>query len=273
MENIFDVENMSEEEAEKTARTLGWRPKEEFNGDGTKFTDAKVFLDKANTNIPMLRENAKKIEQRNRMLEEKLNTVNEQIQALTKRAEEADRLGYERAIRDIEARQRKAVAEGDVDAFDDLQKQKEALNVKTTPQTQTQKPIDINEQIAIQVFESQNPWFKADAELNQDMCGFVLGIKNRNPNMPMADVLEMAKQRTIKANPDKFTEQKANAVLSSGGNGAKMSYASIPAAEKAGFDRELEKNVHDMELRGVAKEKIEQFKKEYQKNCLDLYSK
>ena len=274
MDNIYDVENMSEEEAESQARALGWRPKEEFNGEADKFTDAKTFLDRANTNIPMLRENAKKIEQRNRKLEEQLESVTKQLQALNKRADDAERAGYERAVREIEARQRKAALDGDVDEYDNLQKQKEGLNMRQA-QTQTQQPtqpqLNIEEQIAIKVFEENNPWFNTDPDLNEDMCGFMLGIKSKNPDMPLSAVINKAKEKTIKANPDKFNTNKANSVLSSDNVGGRMSYASIPAADKANFDRELEKNIRDLEIRGVAKEKIEQFKKEYQKNCLELY--
>lgn len=272
MDNIYDVENMSDEEAESQARLLGWRPKEEFNGDDTKFTDAKTFLDKANTNVPMLRENAKKIDARNRQLEEQIKSMNEKLQALTKRADEADKLGYERAIREIEARQRQAVENGDVEAWDNLQKQKQDLNKNPIHpgNTPINQGIDINDQIAIQVFEQSNPWFKKDPDLNEDMVGFIMGIKSKNPDLALSEVLERAKERTIKANPDKFAEKK-NAVLSSSSEGGKKSYASIPAADRAVYDRELERNIRDMEIRGVAKEKIEQFKKEYQKNCLEAY--
>lgn len=272
MDNIYDVENMSDEEAETKARSLGWRPKEEFNGDDDKYTDAKTFLDKANTNIPMLRENARKIEQRNHRLEEQLKSMEEKLSALTKRADEADKAGYERAVREIEARQRKAVAEGDIDEYDNLQKQKENLNIRTVPQSEpTNQGLSTSEQIAIQVFEANNPWYRADEELADDMNGFLLGIKSKHPEMPLSEVIERAKERTMKANPEKFSTNKANSVLSSNGTGGRMSYASIPAADKANFDRELERNVRDLEIRGISKDKIEQFKKEYQKNCLEMY--
>ena len=273
MDNIYDVENMSEEEAEAKARSLGWRPKDEFNGDEDKFTDAKTFLDKANTNIPMLRENARKIEQRNHRLEEQVKSMEEKLSALVKRADEADKAGYERAIREIEARQRKAALDGDVDEYDNLQRQKENLNVRTpAPQPEPKnQPLSTSEQIAIQVFEANNPWYRKDEELNADMNGFLLGIKSKYPEMPLSEVIERAKERTIKANPEKFSTNKANSVLSSSGSGGRISYASIPAADKANFDRELEKNIRDLEIRGVSKEKIEQFKKEYQKNCLEMY--
>lgn len=273
MDNIYDVENMSDEEAETKARALGWRPREEFNGDDDKYTDAKTFLDKANTNVPMLRENARKIEQKNQRLEEQIRSMEEKLQILTRRADEAEKAGHDRAIREIEARQRKAVADGDVDEYDSLQKQKESLSVRQAPQMRPEQPtnqLSTSEQIAIQVFEQANPWFRQDEDLNEDMSGFILGIKSKHPDMPLSEVLERAKEKTIRANPDKFST-KANSVLSTGGTGGRMSYASIPAADKANFDRELERNIRDLEIRGVAKEKIEQFKKDYQKNCLEMY--
>lgn len=275
MDNIYDIENMSDEEAESKARSLGWRPKEEFNGEDDKFTDAKTFLDRANTNIPMRLENARKIDQKNHRLEEQIRTLTQQMQDLTRRYDEADKRGYERAVREIEARQRKAVADGDVDEYDNLQKQKENLSVQIqqpTPQPQKQE-ISVQDQIAIQVFEENNPWYKQDEELNEDMNGFLMGIRAKNPDMSLSEVIQRAKEKTIKTHPEKFNDRKANSVLSSDNVGGKLSYASIPAADKANFDRELEKNIRDLEIRGVAKEKIEQFKKDYQKNCLEMYSK
>lgn len=273
MDNIYDVANMSEEEAQSKAYELGWRGKEEFNGDPEKFKDAKTFLNEANNNIPMLRENFKKIEASNRRLQEQFEKMGAEVAQTNRRLEEAERRGYENAIKDIEARQRKAVEDGNLSEFDDLQKQKEQLNVKPLKQAPEQKGIDINEQIAIQVFESQNPWFRKDAELNQDMRGFIMAIKTSHPEMPLSEVLEKARERTIRVNADRFRETtRSNEVISStGSTSQRLSYATLPAEDKAVFDREWSYMENELRLQHKTDEQIEQSKKRYQKNCLEMY--
>lgn len=274
MDNIYDVANMSDEEAQSEAYKLGWRGKEEFNGDPEKFKDAKTFLNEANNNIPMLRENFKKIEASNRRLQEQFERMGAEVAQTNRRLEEAERRGYENALKDIEARQRKAVEDGNLSEFDDLQKQKEALGTKPQKQTQqTKGGLDINDQIAIQVFESQNPWFRKDAELNQDMRGFIMAIKSSNPDMPMAEVLEKARERTIRVNQDKFRETtKSNEVISTtGSTSQRLSYATLPAEDKAAFDKEWAYMERELRLQRKTDEQIEQSKKRYQKNCLEMY--
>lgn len=274
MDNIYDVANMSDEEAQSKAYELGWRGKEEFNGNPEKFKDAKTFLNEANNNIPMLRENFKKIEASNRRLQEQFERMGAEVAQTNRRLEEAERRGYENALKDIEARQRKAVEDGNLSEFDDLQKQKEALGTKPQKQTQqTKGGLDINDQIAIQVFESQNPWFRKDAELNQDMRGFIMAIKSSTPDMPMAEVLEKARERTIRVNQDKFRETtKSNEVISTtGSTSQRLSYATLPAEDKAAFDKEWAYMERELRLQHKTDEQIEQSKKRYQKNCLEMY--
>lgn len=279
MDDIYDVANMTDEEAQSKAHELGWRSQEEFNGDPEKYTDAKTFLSKANQNIPMLRENYRKIEASNRRLQEQLEKMNEQMAQTNKRFEEAESRGYEAALRDIEYKQRKAVEDGDVSRWDELQKQKDELKpIKYTQPQQPQKPsngLSDQDKTAITVFEMQNPWFRNDIDLNEDMRGFLFAIKSKNPEMSMVDALEKAKDRVVRANPDKFKEQiRSNAVLSSSGaTSGKLSYATLPAEEKAVFDREWAHMENELKLRGVSPEKIEQSKKQYQQYALESHSK
>lgn len=276
MDNIYDVENMSDEEAESKAHALGWRPKEEFSGDPDKFTDAKTFLSKANDNIPMLRENYRKVEAQNQRFQEQLETLTKEVSVFTKRLEDAERRGYERAVKDIEAQQRAAAMSGDLDKYDELQKRKDELAVKGEAQTQENQrngtannSLSMEDQIALAVFQNQNPWFRQDPELNEDMSSYVLGIKSRNPNMAMAEVLEKAKQKVVKANPEKFADnRKNNEVLSTTGSAAgKLSYAGLP--NKAIYDSEWAYMEREMRVKGKSDTEIEKFKKAYQANCLN----
>lgn len=278
MDNIYDTEHMSDEAAEAKAYSLGWRNQEEFNGDPEKWTDAKTFLNKANDNIPMMRENFRKIEAQNRKLQEQLNEMTQKQAEFLKRQEEAEEKGYKRALADIEAKQREAVEAGNLEQFDILQKRKAELSGNYLKERETEKPrqsevgIPVADQIAITSFEQQNRWFREDPELNADMRGFVLSLKSRYPELSMIEILEKAKERTVKANPDKFST-KATEVLS--GNQApgvkKVSFASLPAEDRAAFEREWDYTEREMRIKGFSADKIKAQKEQYQKDCLSLY--
>ena len=273
MENIYDVENMSDDEAESKAHALGWRSKDEFSGDPEKYTDAKTFLNKANENIPMLRENYRKIDAQNQLFKEELERLKSQVSDTNKRLEDAERRGYEKAVKDIEEQQRLAALSGDLEKYDRLQEQKKALaNVETQQQPQmpmTNQPIPLDDQIALAVFQNTNPWFIHDVELNADMSAYILSIKSRNPNLPMSEILEKAKARVVKSNPEKFGElKKTNEVLpTSGSTGKTSSYGELP--ERAAYDNVWNKMERSMRVKGMSETDIEKAKKTYQANCLN----
>lgn len=274
MENIYNVDAMSEEDAESEAYKLGWRSKDEFSGDPEKFTDAKTFLQKANENIPMLRENYKKINTQNQRFAEQIEQLTKQMAGVNQRLADAERKGYEKAIADIEAAQRAAALDGDMEKYDALQKRKDDLTPKgnATPQTQTQtrgEELPIEDRIALEIFQSQNPWFRQDSELNEDMCSFVMGIKSRNPNISMSEVLQRAKDKVVKANPQKFAGQKSiNDVLTSTtSTPSHSSYGELK--DKAIYDNEWAYMEREMRIKGKSDAEIEKFKKNYQANCLN----
>lgn len=272
MENIYDVDAMSDEEAANKAHALGWRDKDEFSGDPEKFTDAKTFLQKANENIPMLRENYRKIDAQNQRFSEQIEQLTKQIAGVNQRLADAERKGYEKAVADIEAAQRAAALDGDMEKYDALQKRKDDLAPKGTTnpvQTQTRgEELPIEDRIALEIFQSQNPWFRQDSELNEDMCSFVMGIKSRNPNISMSEVLQRAKEKVVKANPQKFAGQKSiNDVLTStASTPARSSYGDLK--DKAIYDSEWAYMEREMRIKGKSDAEIEKFKKSYQANCL-----
>lgn len=280
MDDIYDTENMSDEEAEARAHSLGWRNQEEFNGEPDKWTDAKSFLKKANENIPMMRENFKKIDAQNRRLQAKLDEVTRRQAELVQRQQEAEARGYQRAMAEIEAMQREAVEAGNVEQYDRLQKKKSDLAGNYFPkapdqpaETPQNEGLPLADQVAIAAFEQQNRWFREDPELNADMRGFVMSIKSRNPEMALSEVLEKARERTVKANPEKFKE-KSTEVLS--GNqapgGKKTTFAALPAEDRAVFEREWAFTEREMKIKGVSADKIKAEKEKYQKECLALYA-
>lgn len=73
---------MSDESTpEVTARSMGWRPKEEFRGDPDKWVDAQTFVDRGEHFLPILRANQKKLETENATLREEIRGVKSLLSA------------------------------------------------------------------------------------------------------------------------------------------------------------------------------------------------
>jgi gas vesicle protein len=63
------------------ARSMGWRPKEEFRGDPDKWVDAETFVDRGRHFVPILRANQRKLEEQNSALREELQGVKSLLSA------------------------------------------------------------------------------------------------------------------------------------------------------------------------------------------------
>jgi hypothetical protein len=91
---------------EAEARQQGWRPKEEFQGDPDRWTDAETFARRADEVLPILKKRDRILKQENDTLKRDLKaTDRSRSMALEKRA-------YERALSDLEKRQAEAVENG-----------------------------------------------------------------------------------------------------------------------------------------------------------------
>lgn len=140
-ESSLDGEDFDEAPAGDTpqdrmayARSMGWKPFEEYRGDPARWTDYEEFIRRGEEELPIVREQNKRMGSRIQRMEGELgtlrNTVAEQAQAVrdaTELARRADERGYQRALAELKAEQRAAVQQGDTEAFDQIGEQLEAL--------------------------------------------------------------------------------------------------------------------------------------------------
>ncbi len=93
-----------ERDYEAEARTHGWRPQEEFKGDPSAWTDAKTFVERADTVMPLLKK-------QNRELLQKIDRLETTVKRLTRSEREA----HESRIQALKAKQEEAVETGDLE--------------------------------------------------------------------------------------------------------------------------------------------------------------
>lgn len=209
---------------EDIARSRGWAPKEEFKGDEDQWVPAEEFVEKGYGR-------AKELESENETLNKRLNDMSGQLDSLEnhyKRQAEVDARRHAEEMESLKAERRKAVEEGDVEAFEDAEKKIEAKTVNGTS--------------AFDNWRKDNKWFEDDAEMHvyaKQIAGF-MEIKHGvdTPEMFSA-VTEAVKEKF----PNYFKNPNRARATVNEGNNTKLSgqkegdYASLSREERAECDR------------------------------------
>lgn len=214
---------------EQRARTMGWKPADEFRGDPRLHIGAAEFIEKGERELPILRD-------QNRRMSEKLvkvegdmsalrNTIEEQGEAIRnamQMARNANEAGFNRAITEMKAKQRNAAAEGDIEAFDQIDEQIRAAETeraatvddhKNHVTTKVPEPPKPAPQLDPETtdFIAANPWFNANPILNQAMVSAHAAIMSREgvvKGAALADQYERAKAEVVDMFPHKFRTEK-----------------------------------------------------------------
>lgn len=219
------------DDAEEKARAQGWRPKEEWRGPDDKWVDAKTFVERGEKIAPI---QAERIEALTRELAETKKT----IAGFADWRSKVEKDAYERAMRDIKARQREAVRTMDEEAFEKAEKDAEALTKKVE-----EKPKADDIPAEVKAFAERNPWYTADAALNLEAQAIHMQIGQDKPGLSLADNLAEVEKEIKRRHPRKFgiePRREAPHVEGAGGskprNGGGKSYSDLPADAKAACD-------------------------------------
>lgn len=144
-----DEEVEKEDEAkpdliESRAKLMGHSSKEEWRGSPDDWVDAKTFLDRADSAMPILRE-------RNKKLEREFNELKERQNKLIKSM-------FDKEGRELKAQQKAAVKDGDTEAFEAAEKALADID-KQRDEAQPQKDDPVLTQ-----WKEDNPWYSSDFE-------------------------------------------------------------------------------------------------------------
>lgn len=202
------------------ARTMGWKPRGTTRVSAEEFVGAKEFIRRGEASLPMLRRNNRDLSARLAKAEGRIATFEltfaqqkEALDAAMALARRADNAGYQRALRELKAKQREAVETGDTAVYDQVSEQIETMEterakvIEPAPRAPAApaKPeyADPNAQAYADFYEA-NPWFNSDTELREEMIDQHNKVLRRNPKMPLAEQLDRAAVAVKKEFPDRF---------------------------------------------------------------------
>lgn len=218
---------------EARARTMGWKPKEEFrSGPPSHWLDAPEFVARGDEALPLLRDNNKRLSEKVIDLERRVagfgdlqNTVTEQKQAiedLRKLAQRADERGYQRARKELEDRQDAAAEVGDTVAVRQTREQLEALDaeraapVAATPAptpTPTPPPTPVMDPAIARFARENASWWNVDRQLSQAMISMHNVVIGKHPDWSLADQLSEALLKLKAEYPERFDPPPAPVVV------------------------------------------------------------
>lgn len=233
-ETLPPVVSEEDQATEAQARRMGWRPKEEFARAPERWVDAKTFVERGMTELPVLRDRYRKLDNQmsaqTKELTETKATLAEQgrvLLELREMSKNAEDRAYIRAARELASREREAVAAADTAAYDAVQRERQDLEQHRTrvaeaplvrrddppaPQAPAAPPPEV------QAWIRENPWFTTDRTLNQVAIAFDAEVKEEHPDWTVSEQLAEAKARVVAKFPEKFNNPRraaAPAVLTS----------------------------------------------------------
>jgi hypothetical protein len=205
-------------EIEQKALEMGWRPKEEFDGDETEFIDAKEFVRRQ----PLF----DKISHQSREIKE----VRKALEALKTHYTTVRESEYERALTSLKQARKTALSDGDGDRFDALDDEikvveKQVESIKAVKDTQIVQ--DSQEHPEFTSWKNQNRWYESTGYMRKFADDFGTELAARG--VPPAEVLKQVAQAVRKEFPGKFSNpNKENAApVNSGASGGNQRSASI----------------------------------------------
>jgi hypothetical protein len=193
-ESADKVVEQSAPSIEDKAREQGWRPKEEFDGDPSKWVSAETFVAKG------------ELIDRIEALGKKLKDSEKTIGMLKEHHTKVKETEFKRAVDFLKSQKKAAYENGDVDKIIEIDEkiaevretqkaQKEQEQINETPEAH---PDFIS-------WASENKWYERNSEMRADADTFGEAYARNNPSKTPREVLDYVTNKIKKAYPEEFT--------------------------------------------------------------------
>lgn len=204
-----------EQHFEDRARRMGWRPKDEYGGNKDRWVDAKTFVERGETELPILRERFRKLDDRLASTENRLKDTSDKLEQSTKVLVEiremsrtAEERAYKRAMTELQTKEREAVREASEEKYNEIQRERRALEearpkVEEAPPPRVDPPAPITNPV-IDQWLGDNQWFLQDRVLNAVAIDEDIAIKRDHPGWSVSEQLAEVKRRVSERFPEKF---------------------------------------------------------------------
>lgn len=209
---------------EERALEMGWRPKEEFEGDEVDFIDAAEFVRRG----PLF----EKIETQNR----EIKAVKKALESFKEHYTKVQETEFNRALAQLKASQKQALVDGDTDLFYELNEEIDSAKEKVAElkaeqgKTITEEP-PVNPQFL--AWKNRNPWYESQSYMRvfADDLGTELAKNGEAPDV----ILKKVEAAVRKEFPNKFrnpNKDTAQSVESSSTRSTRTSNETVELSEQ-----------------------------------------
>jgi hypothetical protein len=213
---------------EERALEMGWRPKEEFEGDEVDFIDAAEFVRRG----PLF----EKIETQNR----EIKAVKKALESFKEHYTKVQETEFNRALAQLKVSQKQALVDGDTDLFYELNEEIDSAKEKVAELKADQgKPIaeepPLNPQFV--AWKNRNPWYDAQSYMRvfADDLGTELAAKGETPDV----ILKKVEAAVRKEFPNKFRNPNRDTAQSVEGSSTRSTRTSNEDFELTEIERKI----------------------------------
>lgn len=194
VEEGFAPENNSPSQ-EDVARQQGWKPKEEYTGDASKWVSAETFLAKG--------ELIDKIE----TLGKRLKDADKTITYLKEHHTKVKESEFKRAIDYLKSQKKQAYEDADFDAVVEIEDKISTLKTNQAAADPIPKS-DNGYQAEFNSWLTNNKWYSDNEEMKTDADIFGEAYFRNNPDKSPEEVLEFVTKKIKRTYPEQFTVKK-----------------------------------------------------------------
>jgi hypothetical protein len=235
-----EAEDGSDEgsEIEAKAREAGWKPKDKWKGDQSRWTDAETFLER--TRPAKIRESVDELTRENRDLKKQIADAQAQFGKRLEKMETLNKVQRRKMYAEIETARRAAVEVGDTAEYDRQNEMEQQLfqaeqdaGKATAKADEPEAPKADNPEILQWI--SENSWFNKSPMLTKAAEGISQQLAEDEPGLTLKENLAKTRAEIIKRFPEKFSKAKPAATNGNGHSAVEAGQRSAPAPKGKGF--------------------------------------
>ena len=257
VEEDIDVEEDADvnTEIEDKARRMGWVKEDNFKGDKDRWISAEKFLERGETELPIMRERMKKLDGTVVGLKKTISSMKKTFGDFREYQKGLSEKAYAKALKDITQKQRVAAEDGDLETFDKMEEEKGNLTLDIPVYENNEKSESERE---FDDWLTDNKWFNKNKKL-RNYAAKMSEIISEETGLTGIELYNEVKAETKERYPNEFkgetprNRKKATMVVADGETkpvGKKQTFGNLPASAKKACGRFIK------EIPGFTKEEF-----------------
>ena len=196
-------------EIETRARNMGWAPRGEYHGEPERWIDAAEFVERGERMLPLLQERNRALDRSVTELKDRMTDQQRLLGDLVARTRKADKVGYDRAMRELQQQRVAAVSQGDTEAFQRAEAEIQSLGPPPEPEPPPPPPQQPGVNPIVSAWVRCNTWFNTDRMANAAAVAALSQVEMDMPGEDLSAHLVEVEKRVAQAFPHHFPSRQA----------------------------------------------------------------